>query len=140
LLRDCTWAVGKASTTSYIWPAKQTKRPSLKRPQRKSYGLTPLLMKPFFAKIRVLLEAPAYIDDDLTSKPISGFYRIIGVVAKDLNEAKQCLQGTATEGAIDWVKTEFVEMSKVDPEIAKRYNLYKHDTSGVWYSSGRIFF
>jgi hypothetical protein len=97
-------------------------------------------MEPFFARIRVLLDTPTHVDGDTTAKPLTGFFRNIGVVAADLNEAKACLEHSVLEGAIDWAYSEFVEMSKVDPEIARRYNLHPRTTSKVWYASGRIFF
>lgn len=99
-----------------------------------------LVMEPFFARIRVLLDTPAHIDGDLTSNPLSGFFRNIGVLARDVDEAKQCLKRSVIEGEIDWENTEFIEMSKVDPEIAARCNLQPHTTCRVWYTSGRIFF
>jgi hypothetical protein len=58
--------------------------------------------EPFFARIRVLLDTPTQVDGDLTSKPLTGFFRNIGVVATDLNEAKECLKRSVTEGTIDW--------------------------------------
>ena len=97
-------------------------------------------MEPFFARIRVLLDTPTHLDGNLTSKPLSGFFRNIGVVARDLDEAKECLERSVMEGAIDWANTEFIEMRKVDPEIALRCNLLQHATCGVWYTSGRVFF
>jgi hypothetical protein len=97
-------------------------------------------MEPFFARIRVLLDTPTYIDGDTTTKPLTGFFWNIGVVAADLNEAKACLEHSVIEGAIDLANTEFIEISKVDPEIAGRYNLRPHTTCRVWYTSGRIFF
>jgi hypothetical protein len=97
-------------------------------------------MEPFFARIRVLLDTPTHLDGDLTSKPLTGFFRNIGVVARDLDEAKECLERSVTEGTIDWANSDFTEMSKVNPEIAARYNLQPHTTCRVWYTSGRIFF
>ena len=40
-------------------------------------------MEPFFARIRVLLDTPANVDGDTTTKPLSGFFRNIGVMAAD---------------------------------------------------------
>src|SRR5947209_7455862 len=97
-------------------------------------------MEPFFVRIRVLLDTPTHIDGDLTSKPLTGFFRNIGLVASDIDEAKQYLQSSVIEGVIDWAKTELIEMSEVDPGIAARYKLLEYATCGIWYKSGRIFF
>lgn len=97
-------------------------------------------MEPFFARIRVLLDTPAHVDGDTTTKPLTGFFRNIGIVAADLNEAKACLEHSVIEGVIDWANTEFIEMSKVDSEIAGRYHLHPQTPCRVWYTSGRIFF
>jgi hypothetical protein len=97
-------------------------------------------MEPFFCILRVFLSAPVPSADPGATfeKPLVGYYRRVGVAAENPDAAKNKLENAVPDGRIDWGKSEFLSLEKLEAEIARLYDINKG--KDYWYMSGRIFF
>jgi hypothetical protein len=88
----------------------------------------------FFVLVRVELKEAFLADEQM----MRGYYRNIGVAAYSEAEAKELIHKAVEDGAVDWLRSEWIDFQTVLPAIKKRSGGVVSPL--IWYKSGRILF